>query len=464
MAEPDVPPLDVAEPEPGLRRDRLLLILLVVVTTLALGGGWLGQQALVRDMTEAFAEQRALDFTEATADALNLIDAQGRLADLDEPERAAVFAYAQKAAHILRLLVLDQQGKVLLDTDGESLGQTVDQMVVVGTARSGTPHARLLSPKQTAAAFGAYGAIEVAEIHMPLVVGGGRTSVAELYLDVTDDIRPIRAGVQQAFAAAAAVVLAGFALNFAILLRSLRVRRQRYAQLADLHRQAEEARAAVAAMLAQQRRFTANAAHELRTPLAVLRARVAEMAAGQARAILDGDVVRLARVVDQLLAIARLEAGQGMAPEAVDLCAVARDTVAGLFPLALKAGRSIELTAPAGAVMVQAQPHALGDALRNLVENALRFTPPGSTVAVTVEEGTAIAGPALVVRDHGPGIPEGQRSQVFEPFWRGAGQGEGEGGAGLGLAIVREIAARNGASVSVGDCPDGPGAAFRIAF
>ena len=124
----------------------------------------------------------------------------------------------------------------------------------------------------------------------------------------------------------------------------------------------------------QQRRMTANAAHELRTPLAILRARIEGMDGGPARAARERDVARVIRLVDQLMAVARLEAGQVVVDGEVDLVRVARETLAACAPLALARGRGVELTAPGRAVEVPGNALALGDALMNLVDNALRFT------------------------------------------------------------------------------------------
>ena len=203
-----------------------------------------------------------------------------------------------------------------------------------------------------------------------------------------------------------------------------------------------------------QRRFTANAAHQLRTPLAILRARLDGMAAAPETTELKRDCDRIARVVSQLLAIARLEAHEIEIAETVDLGRLARETVAAMAPLAIAEGRSLSLDAGAAPVIVRGNSAALADALGNLIENALRFTPPGGTVDVALRPGATLA-----VLDRGPGVPEAERARVFEPFWRG---GDPRGaGSGLGLAIVAEIAAAHGGRALALDRPGG-GAEFRI--
>jgi signal transduction histidine kinase len=216
--------------------------------------------------------------------------------------------------------------------------------------------------------------------------------------------------------------------------------------------------------LQQQRRMTANAAHELRTPLAILRARLDGLPAGTGRDGLDRDVRRLSRLVEQLMTVSRLEAGQVAVDGTIDLVRVTREVLADAAPLAMAQGRAVELVAPGRAVMVPGNALALGDALMNLIDNALRHSPEGGTVEVAVEaagagDGRALPVVALEVRDRGPGIAAADRIQLFEPFWRGRDQ-HGKG-SGLGLAIVAETVAVHGGTVSVQDRPGG-GSVFRI--
>jgi len=213
------------------------------------------------------------------------------------------------------------------------------------------------------------------------------------------------------------------------------------------------------AAMQQQRRMTANAAHELRTPLAILRARIEGMATGPIREALERDVARMTRLVDQLMAVARLEAGQVVVDGEVDLARTARETLAACAPLALAKGRGVELTAPDRPVIVRGNALALGDALMNLVDNALRFTAEGDCVEVVVEPSEGGGAAVVEVCDRGPGIPPAEQSQLFEPFWRG--RDSRGSGSGLGLAIVAETVALHGGSVVVRD-REGGGSIFRI--
>jgi signal transduction histidine kinase len=206
--------------------------------------------------------------------------------------------------------------------------------------------------------------------------------------------------------------------------------------------------------LMQQQRFTAYAAHALRTPLSVLRARIDGLHDPEQIARLAGDVDRMARVVNQLLGIARLQARQVSLDEMINLTALARDVLAALVPVAHAAGKDVALAAPDAPVLVKGNANALEEALTNLVDNALAHTPTGQLVEVRLS-----AEALIEVRDHGPGVREAAKARLFEPFWRA--DDSKTRGAGLGLAIVSEIASLHGGVVSVENHPDG-GAVFRL--
>ena len=207
--------------------------------------------------------------------------------------------------------------------------------------------------------------------------------------------------------------------------------------------------------LRRQREFNANAAHQLRTPLAVLSANIEAMQDKQAAARLNYDVESISRIVNQLLLVARLETLSIADNEKVDLAAIATEVAANLAPIAIASGKYLEVVNDAGPVFIRGNAEALRAAVSNLVENALAHTFPQTTVSIRL-----IEGPALEIVDSGPGVPIEQRDHVFERFWKGDRNGKG---AGLGLAIVKNIMDALHGSVSVSDSP-GRGAAFTLRF
>lgn len=218
--------------------------------------------------------------------------------------------------------------------------------------------------------------------------------------------------------------------------------------------------------LARERRFTADAAHELRTPIAAIKAQaqVARSAAGDDERTRALDNVirgtdRAARLVEQLLTLARLEAGSRGRFEPCLLLDVAREAVAELVPAMLERGTTVEVDGDATA-LVHAMRALLQVLVRNLVDNAARHVPVAGRVRVSVERtGNAID---LQVVDNGPGIPANERARVFERFHRLPGAGEG--GSGLGLSIVRHIAELHDATVTLEDAPGGHGLCVRVRF
>ena len=214
--------------------------------------------------------------------------------------------------------------------------------------------------------------------------------------------------------------------------------------------------------LAAERRFTADAAHELRTPLAALRMRVQLLERqGAAPApdlqVLRRDVDRCTALVESLLALARLDAGhEALAREPVDL--------AWLFDsldLSTADARSITVQRTAHAPRLQAQPALLASALRNLLDNAVRYGRPDGRVSVSAEPLPA-GGVRIAVRDDGPGVPPAERARLGERFFRVLGSEAS--GNGLGLSIVARIAALHGATLRFEDGLDGRGLSVVLDF
>jgi signal transduction histidine kinase len=208
------------------------------------------------------------------------------------------------------------------------------------------------------------------------------------------------------------------------------------------------------AAFASQRQFTADAAHELRTPIAVLRARVDALPENSTSRALRKDLDRLGRLAEQLLTVSVLDSRAFDLDADVDVGAVTRGVVAELAPLAVARERNLAFEGPDRPVYVSGNVSALEEGVRNLIENALRHTPYGEVVDVAVRDNGTIE-----VMDRGPGVPLHHREMIFRRFWRGAAAGHQ--GAGLGLPIVRHIAEAHGGSVHVASREEG-GAVFRI--
>ncbi|MEF7613897.1 ATP-binding protein [Aquincola sp. MAHUQ-54] len=212
-----------------------------------------------------------------------------------------------------------------------------------------------------------------------------------------------------------------------------------------------------------QRAFVADAAHELRSPLTALKLQVQmlrrapdEAARAEAVAALAAGVDRATRLVEQLLTLARNEPGsREPARQPLDLGALVRQALADSGTLAVARGSTLELDAQPG-VRVRGDSAGLAALARNLADNALRHGPPGTVVKVIVaREGDEAV---LSVDDDGPGIPEAERAQAFDRFWRreaAHGGSEAAGGSGLGLAIVRGVVQRHGGTVQLATSPLG---------
>jgi two-component system sensor histidine kinase QseC len=223
----------------------------------------------------------------------------------------------------------------------------------------------------------------------------------------------------------------------------------------------------IAALMESERRFTADAAHELRTPIAAIRAQ-AQVAQGAGRdeagrqhalAATLAACDRATRLVEQLLTLARLESSADGPGEPVNLAHVARDVLAELAPAALARRQSIELEAPV-AVPVRGSATLLSVLVRNLADNALRYSPDGARVVVS---GGAVQGqPVLTVEDSGAGLDEAQQQRLGERFFRVLGTAAA--GSGLGWSIVRRIAAVHRAVVGTGRSAALGGLSVRVAF
>src|SRR5262249_39613024 len=223
----------------------------------------------------------------------------------------------------------------------------------------------------------------------------------------------------------------------------------------------------LSASLAAQQRFIADAAHQLRTPLAGIKTQT-ELALRQAQSADAQSTLRqlhtateqTTRLINQLLSLARAEPGAERArtTERLDLARLARDTTTEWVPRALARDIDLGFDSPLAGAGVEGDSFLLKEMLNNLLDNAIRYTQPGGQVTVRVTPDTTSI--VLSVEDNGPGIPVGERERAFERFHRVLGTGVE--GCGLGLAIVREIAQSHGGDAALTTGTNGAGTLVRI--
>lgn len=219
--------------------------------------------------------------------------------------------------------------------------------------------------------------------------------------------------------------------------------------------------ARIAVARERDRRFAADAAHELRTPLAAIRAHAqvashAKDAAESRQAISDVlvGVDRGTRIVEQLLALARVEHdAMGEGARAVDMAELARETIALMVPRAVARNIDLALEVETLDAKVRGNPDLLAAMLRNLVDNALRYSPEGAWVTVRLERGERAL--LLHVEDSGPGIPSELRARVLHRFFRASGSTTP--GSGLGLSIVAAIVESHHGSLALSERAEGAG-------
>jgi two-component system, OmpR family, sensor kinase len=238
--------------------------------------------------------------------------------------------------------------------------------------------------------------------------------------------------------------------------------------LEQMLRSLDAARSEREAVMAKQREFVADASHELRTPLTSVLANLelleASLKAGEhdeERTMVDSALRssrRMSRLVGDLLLLARADAGRVGARRDCDLAQVAADAAVEVEPVL--GDRELRIESEESLV-IDGNPDELHRMVLNLLDNAARHTPPGSTIELRLHDDGGEA--VLEVGDNGPGIPAGVRTQIFDRFVRAEGPADTavSGGSGLGLAIVRAVANSHNGTVAAMEAPGG-GALFRI--
>ena len=226
-----------------------------------------------------------------------------------------------------------------------------------------------------------------------------------------------------------------------------------------------------------QRRFIADAAHQLRTPVAGIRVLVQDLQQELAHVApaeggrpwepvltqLLGSSDRMSRLISQLLSLARSETALSVDAEyrSQPLVPLLREATETLVLRGLREGRSVVLDEPPGPVEARVHPLWLGEVVVNLLDNALRYG--GSHIVMRVQSGITSGGATIEVEDDGPGVAPDLLPRLFEPFWRGErADTRNDGGTGLGLAIAREIVERMGGRLEASTRPAVPGMRFTI--
>ena len=438
------------------RRDWLVILSVALIGVVAILAGWWTAEFRVRDAVRTYALSVAERVTEAAADILDPKGPQTLYAN-DREAHAVALELLERTAGVRRMLAYDRDSVVWLDSTGAAIGRHYDQEDVAQVFATGQP---LMMLHMTGGEYHVLGLNEgtsaLAEIYVPIRRAGQLVGVFELYIDATDTLAAAANIARIAYAVFVVTILLAMAAILVLVWRSLLRRRRDLLAIDALRRNAEAISAELAAVNKRQERFNANAAHELRTPLAILRARLDSMAETDDLRDLKRDVDSMIRQVELLLELARTETVAIGADARIDLGRLAQDMAARLYPVARRAGRDIAVDAPSRAVVVTGDPALMESAVRNLLENALRVSPSGATVRLVVADDP----PRLAVADHGPGLDPAELPELTEPFRRGPKGGS----AGLGLAIVAEAAKRLKAQLSLARTDEAGGATFSLIF
>ena len=235
-------------------------------------------------------------------------------------------------------------------------------------------------------------------------------------------------------------------------------------EVATLAQAFNQMAAALSANLAAQQDFLANASHQLRTPLTGLKLRLEAIEAqgglsAEQAAKAQVELDRLTSLVNDLLELARASSVQSTGT-VVDLNEVAREALDRWSQPATSRGHSVKLEAD-GRSEVWADPADLGHVLDNLIENAIRYSPPGGEITIAAGDGDDRT---LKVTDNGPGIPPEDRERIFERFYRGSNGRRSGPGTGLGLAIVAELVRRWDGEIKLTDAENGGGTCIEATF
>lgn len=315
-------------------------------------------------------------------------------------------------------------------------------------ARSARWTLRVIEPLRTDAAFLVYNArwlLPYLMLALPIILGA-------VWLSVRNGLSPLQQ-LARSIAQRAPDDLSPLAL------------RVRHRELKPLAHALDQLLERLKQKVERERFFVQDAAHEIRTPLAVITAQahvLAHAAGSQVREQglqhLNHAVARASHLAQQLLLLASLDEGRRPVPQRSDVAQALRLWLAPMANAAMARGIELELEAP-DALMAAVDVPAFGSVVDNLVDNAVRYGRIGGRIVVhLLDEGERLT---LLVRDDGPGIPAADRDRVFERFWRGSGHID-VAGSGLGLAIVRQAARGMGGAAALVAGLEGHGCGFRV--
>jgi signal transduction histidine kinase len=464
-------------------RGRLLLaaayMLTVVVVALEIPLG-----ITLKNNQEQTVTSNIVSYTAITASAINDDLAAVEIPNPDLPNPIQAIAdVADRAAQRskTRMVVVDSQGILIYDTGhlvplGTNYSNTHPEFDQILSQRQGTLPTRDKAPAEPGGPTMLL--VTAPVLHDREVIGAVRAEVPVSTLNATVSRSWLALG-----AIGLAVIVVGLILAW-FLARSIARPVERLEHAADDLRRGElDARApvegptevaslsssfnrmadAMEANLMAQRDFVANASHQLRTPMTGLRLRLEAIEgeggfpAEQATKA-QVELSRLAKLVDDLLALARASS-VGTAGTRLDLCEAVREATDRWCDTARSNGKSLEVAA-CEPLPVLTDPSDLGHVLDNLIENAIKYSPPGGTVRVeaTSDRGTRV----VAVADEGKGIPTAERERIFERFFRGTTGLSSSPGTGLGLAIVAELVHKWGGDVCLAD--DAAGTRFEVRF
>jgi len=370
-------------------------------------------------------------------------------------------------------------------------GRVVARSTTLGTSRLPTPPGMLERAREGETVFGTvsdFGEEPIRMVLLPATVGATRYAI-QVAMSLDDAYAVLHTGRWLVFSMSI-VILGGIGFTSARLARRAlqpidrvvtRARRIGEANLADrlphpgtqdeigrLVETLNDMLSRLERSFEVQRRFTADAAHELRSPLSRLRAEL-EVTLRRRREVGDyeetlhsclDEVERVQSLIEELLALARIDARQEPErPEPVPIGDIVAAAVAAVRPKALRRSIDVTIDRPAD-LLVTTAPVAAQVALANILDNAVKFSPFGGQVRITVTAGREEA--VITVSDCGPGVAPEEAAQLFERFYRGkASRSAGAPGVGLGLAISRALVEGQGGRISVDMCSDA-GATFSV--